>query len=534
MRHRRLAAAVTLIAAAAVSASLLASLPTSVSAGPSIKNGERLDTPETMTTQSEELAQGVELISLAWGEAGADDRWRVLVRQPEDPDGPIESGTMTLGPEPTAERVAGALKEAGYEPTVAPVESPEFADSDAFTIGWTVHIGSFATEAEARAMVTELRAAGFVGATRYTAQDGNDPDAPQAAYVLRIDFEEYNGEVVAAFGETVNDREHLTEAIASTGAIAGINSQWFYRSIGPASGGLYVKDGKIQGTVTQGRGGILLREGGRVADVDAYTGHHWLTAGDETVPVDAVNRLPGQVQNCGGIGGDLPTEAPQHDLLCTDDSELVKFTPEWGTEPTGAGAEAVLNGRGRVLAVNQERGADVPPGGSTIQAIGDAAEWLLEHVKVGEVVNWREEIRDSAGHRVRLTSDTTILQVGPTLIDDGEIEINARADGLFHEGPDQSFTYHWVLRSNPRTAIAMDDDGRLLLSVVDGRQPTYSEGLSIVDHARFLKHLGAVEALNLDGGGSSVLATSDGIVNRPSDATGPRELGNPLLVMPPE
>lgn len=46
---------------------------------------------------------------------------------------------------------------------------------------------------------------------------------------------------------------------------------------------------------------------------------------------------------------------------------------------------------------------------------------------------------------------------------------------------------------------------------------------------RLLQRLGVVEALNLDGGGSSVLATTDGIVNRPSDATGQRSLGNTLL-----
>lgn len=39
--------------------------------------------------------------------------------------------------------------------------------------------------------------------------------------------------------------------------------------------------------------------------------------------------------------------------------------------------------------------------------------------------------------------------------------------------------------------------------------------------------------MNLDGGGSSVLVTAGaGIVNRPSDATGQRTLGNVFLVKP--
>ncbi|UPK75385.1 phosphodiester glycosidase family protein [Nocardioidaceae bacterium SCSIO 66511] len=79
----------------------------------------------------------------------------------------------------------------------------------------------------------------------------------------------------------------------------------------------------------------------------------------------------------------------------------------------------------------------------------------------------------------------------------------------------------------------MDKRGRLMLVVVDGRQAGYSEGLSVIDTARMMKRLGAREALNLDGGGSSVMAVKGkGIVNRPSDATGQRWLGNAFLVKP--
>ncbi|NUR85503.1 MAG: phosphodiester glycosidase family protein, partial [Nonomuraea sp.] len=244
-------------------------------------------------------------------------------------------------------------------------------------------------------------------------------------------------------------------------------------------------------------------------------------------------RIPGEVWNCGGVGGDLPTEKPQHDLKCTDPSELVRFTPEWGTPPAGAGAEAVLDGRGKVLAVNRTRGAGVPQGGSTIQAIGDSADWLLAHARPGRHLSITERVEDSGGRRVPLTPDTTILQVGPTLVRDGQVSVNAEADGLIREGTDQTFTYNWTVRANPRSMIGMDGEGRLMLVVVDGRQDGYSEGLGIAGTAELMKRLGAVEAMNLDGGGSSVLATREaGIVNRPSDATGQRSLGNVFLVRP--
>lgn len=72
----------------------------------------------------------------------------------------------------------------------------------------------------------------------------------------------------------------------------------------------------------------------------------------------------------------------------------------------------------------------------------------------------------------------------------------------------------------PRTAVAVTRQGRLLLMTVDGRQPGFSEGMSLQEVARFLVAHGAVEALNFDGGGSTTMAIADPhprIINFPSD-----------------
>ena len=72
----------------------------------------------------------------------------------------------------------------------------------------------------------------------------------------------------------------------------------------------------------------------------------------------------------------------------------------------------------------------------------------------------------------------------------------------------------------PRTAVAVTRQGRLLLMTVDGRQPGFSEGMSLQEVARFLVAHGAVAALNLDGGGSTTMAIADPlprIINFPSD-----------------
>ena len=77
---------------------------------------------------------------------------------------------------------------------------------------------------------------------------------------------------------------------------------------------------------------------------------------------------------------------------------------------------------------------------------------------------------------------------------------------------------------DPRTAVGINKNGRyLILVVVDGRQPFYSEGATFAELARILVKNGAHTAMNLDGGGSSTLVVQgeDGlpvVLNSPIDS----------------
>jgi hypothetical protein len=76
---------------------------------------------------------------------------------------------------------------------------------------------------------------------------------------------------------------------------------------------------------------------------------------------------------------------------------------------------------------------------------------------------------------------------------------------------------------HPRTAIALDQESRrLIVVVVDGRQPNYSEGVSLVELAGIIIEFGGYTALNLDGGGSTTLAAEGAsgqplVLNSPID-----------------
>ena len=69
------------------------------------------------------------------------------------------------------------------------------------------------------------------------------------------------------------------------------------------------------------------------------------------------------------------------------------------------------------------------------------------------------------------------------------------------------------------------------LVVVDGRQGDYSTGMTLPELADLFQLLGATEALNLDGGGSSVMLLRGRRVSRPSDAEGERPVVNALLIV---
>jgi hypothetical protein len=77
--------------------------------------------------------------------------------------------------------------------------------------------------------------------------------------------------------------------------------------------------------------------------------------------------------------------------------------------------------------------------------------------------------------------------------------------------PASSAINRYRLALHPRTAVALDESGDTMwLILVDGRQPGYSEGVTLPELADIAISLGAASALNLDGGGSTTLVVAEG------------------------
>ena len=84
---------------------------------------------------------------------------------------------------------------------------------------------------------------------------------------------------------------------------------------------------------------------------------------------------------------------------------------------------------------------------------------------------------------------------------------------------------------HPRSAIGFSrDSSRVYLLTVDGRAEN-SVGTTLIELAALLRKLGAWEAMNFDGGGSTTMVVGGKVVNAPSDAEGERAVGNALMVL---
>ena len=101
-----------------------------------------------------------------------------------------------------------------------------------------------------------------------------------------------------------------------------------------------------------------------------------------------------------------------------------------------------------------------------------------------------------------------IISGGPYLVKNNEIYVDMTAQKLSAIGG-----------RNPRTAIGYTKDNHLILMTADGREGA-SIGLTLMELAALMKEFGCVNAMNLDGGGSTVMYVKGQVVNKPAENGG--------------
>jgi hypothetical protein len=115
----------------------------------------------------------------------------------------------------------------------------------------------------------------------------------------------------------------------------------------------------------------------------------------------------------------------------------------------------------------------------------------------------------------------TAVGGGPVLIQNGEIRIS--------NNEELKFGGKAINDKHPRTAMGYTANGKLIILVVEGRTET-GHGASLPQEAQILKDLGCIEALNLDGGGSSCLLVNGKETIKVSDKEGQRPVPSVFII----
>lgn len=156
----------------------------------------------------------------------------------------------------------------------------------------------------------------------------------------------------------------------------------------------------------------------------------------------------------------------------------------------------------------------VPRSGAVLVGSGKASEFLRLNAANGARLKLKFAVSPIGWNQC-----TEAMGGGPAIVASGRSLAVAGAEG---------FGSSFATARHPRSAIGVTRDGRVILMAVDGRQ-AFSRGATLAELARYMLEAGAVDALNLDGGGSTAFVVRGNVVNSPSDGS-ERPVADSILV----
>ena len=306
------------------------------------------------------------------------------------------------------------------------------------------------------------------------------------AHVLDIDLKKGYQIKPALANGMIAGRQAVSGIAKDNNAIAAINASYF-ASNGEILG-LTKIDSTIVSTAGLARSALGIAEDGTpfIGTVD-YQGSVKLRDG-EILPISGVNSERGE-----------------------NAAVLYNQYYDKTTKTNIYGREYVIKDN-EVIAINPNNSA-LKKGEVVLSVHGSSAD-RLANLQVGQDCVITEDL----GEPWNKAKD--ILGVGPLLVQNGSVYLTTKIEQF---GPDVASG------RAPRTAVGLTKDGRVLLAVIDGRQ-SHSIGYTLLELALFMQEMGAVNAVNFDGGGSSEMVIGKDIINSPSDG-GERKVGSALVVL---
>lgn len=207
-------------------------------------------------------------------------------------------------------------------------------------------------------------------------------------------------------------------------------------------------------------------------------------------------------------------------------NELIMFTEEFSlTTLSGRDClELVISGT-RITAISASGSAKIPKNGYVLTACGDKFQDLRSIARIGRKIRiLQKEEFVSVSHEPDLP---IIQQLEDAVAGVSQLVKNGKIDITWEQ---EKASKAFAVNRHPRTAVAKLKDGKFLMVTVDGRQPGVSVGMSLQELAEYLLSIGAVDAINLDGGGSTTMVLDGKVVNKTSDTNGERKVGDAIIV----
>jgi hypothetical protein len=160
---------------------------------------------------------------------------------------------------------------------------------------------------------------------------------------------------------------------------------------------------------------------------------------------------------------------------------------------------------------------------STAMAVTSTSTVVLSSKLVGKGATWIKSLKVGSTVHVGWSDGTPdavdVVSGSADILDNGVIQYAANCNDD-------------LCMKNPRTAVGITATGGIIIMVVDGRSAG-SYGLTLYQLGKEMKALGAVNAVNLDGGGSATMWIKGlGVVNHPTDSTGERPVSNAIVILP--
>lgn len=305
---------------------------------------------------------------------------------------------------------------------------------------------------------------------------------------VRINIVEVNQKVASGYeikpatASTSLPRKRTIRTIAqNNNAIVAINGGFFKPQTGVPLGTLMI-DKKIYTGPIYDRVALGIFENGY--DVGRVQLDAKITGNNETIKIDNINQ---------------PRMLSSYILAYTRDwGEYAPVSPQYGVQ---------LQVVGNKITSASANPLSIPENGYVIVGPKSKLSKLFGAKEVDIQINTNPKW-ENVKH---------IISGGPYLVKDNQIFIDITAQKLQSIGG-----------RNPRTAIGYTKENDLILVTADGREGS-SIGLTLAELANLMKSLGCTNAINLDGGGSTVMYVNGQIVNRPHQPGG-IALSNALVI----